>query len=1148
MRRLILAAISVVILMAGVIGLSKKIFADDENTNNFTFYRISSAAASYYDEAHNPTSDFKPFAEQYPDNGSLNMTNAGAFLGFIDTNLNDGMFGSIVSWLSNSQVSYGYGSFTEWPIEYYAYYGRSLMLLGLDTVDSSFGGFTRAISGGLLWIGYVLCTVPDLFFEVAIKVLQIFNPFSWFTGAIDSSKLDINTPNPAGGAAAFQNIRNFIADWYITLSDMGFWVVSLMFIASLAAVLLLWNVSRANRASQGTGILVAIRKWGTRILFIGAGIPLLGMTYTVALDEAAQMTNVSSGVSNATKILSGTLVDFESWALDQRLSLPANTTIKITTSSGQTSKGGTIDYSGTTNVRSIAMKVNSMTRNAGLPSNMGVDQDGTLTGTLGPGGTLPGDGGSTLTKNWSTDILNRYFHATTVSSADFETSYKKAVYTGSDEAARKTFYENITEKAGDRDYYNENDIFAQADSNQMQYMNDGNIASFNPEHGSIGGKESWISYTGSNIKQNADYGLSSMSLYNYLNSDFTDSGVIIGSPNKLSSDKVATRHYSVSLVGTGLFKVLYYLNALSVFAAIAIVGIGYSIALLINMIGRGVKMIINVPFALLGNLKGMARVVGYVFIMIIEILGTFFAYSIISEIILSLSSIIEAPLNERLSSVMSAVIPGLQAESLLMTNSASIITSLIITTLINVWFAIKALQIRSSMVKALDEMICGFIDRVFMVDTVGGAGSISSAPSAGSRIKNAAQTAGGAVASGAGAAIVKKALGYDTADDDASQTETGKKSVAVNDSSDNASGRGTQGIEDGEVREKAQVQQGNSSTAKRKKDVTDADIGRSLDEGNVESLDEAKQSKQLETEAQKSKATVSGQPENTVEEGTPPKEMPPIPEEAKKTADAPEFVAQGKPVRVNSGNSDRIDRKTKARAAMDSAKTKAAAQAQKSASAVVKPVQTAQQKAKDEVKKTAKAVSEALPNPAWPQPKAPTNEKQYKKLEDYGKKTAARIQMLSNARSDIASGKPVRVDNKTYRSMKDVNKEIRRLQNIQNSINSNLQAGAQFKPQNPYAGKILSERQEHKLERDINKYNSYANRLQSVRSNVARGENVSVNGTTYTSITQLEKDVRRWRAEAGRSRQKLESSRANRKSAQPGAKKSLNDAKRKNSV
>lgn len=755
-----------VLLLVGValtLSMTTAAFAkDDDKDNDFSFYKVSSAATAYYDDAHNPTSGDTKGVFDYSGNS---MDKAGAFVGFIDEDYESGLIGSTVSYLSGSSQSRSYDSFPneEKGLKAYVLYGHALSILGLDsTANDTFDilSIARFIGGLLLMLVYTAALAADSFFAIVISILKTLNPFAWFMAGVSNvsssfSKWFDTTPETP---SVLDGVSQFITGWYTALSDLGMYVVFLLFFLSLGAMLLMWN-SQKGRAGS------VFRTFATRLAFICIGIPLLGGLYTASLDLAAQSSWGKNFTPAANQVVASTLVDFESWAVNSHLALPPGVTITVNTSG---SSSGVIDAGKSTSVRGIARAINC--KNSALEDTDSGNKGWTITlknsSTAGSNNKVLG----------AYDVMGRYMNSAFYHASDFETTYKS---TKIPDGSKDSIFTAIKDHSGKWKEYispgEKGNMFDNADEGKdTPYFNDGSKGSFNPNWS---GKV--ISYSRSNDSSGdgtnaggtggANHGgLSSMSLYNYLTTSFGDSSVVTYSAHKATSSLVTQSHHSVNLIGDGMSSVLYWANAVIILFVITIIGLVYSLGLIINMIGRGIKMVSSVPFAMLGNMKAMAKVTTYTAMMIIEVLGTFFVYSLVIEILLSLSGIVETPLLEALSSRVGStvllggtVIPGATAALPPMASNALITVGLLVSSILYLWFGIKAIKLRKSIIKTIDEGVAAMIDRIFTTNEHGGSMSnaqgagqgITTAPTLGERAKSAAKQVAGGVAGGAGMAV-----------------------------------------------------------------------------------------------------------------------------------------------------------------------------------------------------------------------------------------------------------------------------------------------------------------------------------------------------------------------------------------------------------
>ena len=755
-----------VLLLVGIaltLSMTTAAFAkDDDKDNDFSFYKVSSAATAYYDDAHNPTSvDTKGVFDYFYNP----MDKAGAFVGFIDEDYESGLIGSTVSYLSGSSQSRSYDSFQEEGLKDYVLYGHALSILGLDsTANDTFDilSIARFIGGLLLMLVYTAALAADSFFAIVISILKTLNPFAWFMAGVSNvsssfSKWFDTTPETP---SVLDGVSQFITGWYTALSDLGMYVVFLLFFLSLGAMLLMWN-SQKGRAGS------VFRTFATRLAFICIGIPLLGGLYTASLDLAAESSWGKNFTPAANQVIASTLVDFESWAANSHLALPPGVTITVDTSD---SSSGVVDAGKSTSVRGIARAINC--GNSALEDTDSDNKSWTITlkdsSTAGSNNKILG----------AYDVMGRYMNSAFYHASDFETTYKSTEIPAESKDAIFTAIKNHSGKW--KEYIAPKDkgnMFDNADEgNNTPYFNDGSKGSFNPNWSE---NHKVVSYSRTNDLSGDNTnaggmgganrgGLSSMSLYNYLSTSFGDSSVVTYSAHKATSSLVTQSHHSVNLIGDGMSSVLYWANAVIILFVITIIGLVYSLGLIINMIGRGIKMVSSVPFAMLGNMKAMAKVTTYTAMMIIEVLGTFFVYSLVIEILLSLSGIVETPLLEALSSRVGStmllggtVIPGATAALTPMASNALITVGLLVSSILYLWFGIKAIKLRKSIIKTIDEGVASMIDRIFTTNEHGGSMSnaqgagqgITTAPTLGERAKSAAKQVAGGVAGGAGMAV-----------------------------------------------------------------------------------------------------------------------------------------------------------------------------------------------------------------------------------------------------------------------------------------------------------------------------------------------------------------------------------------------------------
>lgn len=790
--KIVSVIVTLAIAMSLVLTVSKVAFAGDDK-KDFSFYKTASVAGSFYDNSSNMLGDNYQF-KKTPDKGAalnaaLNdpsqMANAGAFVGYVDKDFNIFDIGSFLAQTTMGTQSRSYTvPDNDKAVAAYLQYGHALQALGLDTVTSNqmdFMGIGRVFIGAISLLFYIFGLVPQLLFNITIGIMQAMNPFNWILTEV------------AGGAEtipALSGVKGFVTDLYNTFAGMGLYVVTLLFAVGIGMSILFWRKSN-NVGSH-------FKKFLIRVVFIAAGLPLLAMTYTAALNNAADAFSSSAPMAN--KAIASTFVDFAGWAEKSNLTLPRGTTIKVNGNSSG-SGSGTVDMGGTTAPQIFALKINQSSNSI----VDGVDIDASKDASTNIIDSRSADKNQIGRMFEVLDLLLRYMNTTRYTSGAYESYVKtlnKDFIAGTEITNNKDKYtsvENILDSKNSK-----------IDDKDISYMNNGSPGSYNVSikgnsliyegngvlHGFAPGtnarnyEDTYTRYV-SNGTVTGTGGLSTLSMYNYLNTKFADDTVTNYSSNKLASDYVLDTHHSVSLVGGGFMGIIYWLNMLSILGFIGIVGTIYAFGLIGGSVKRGIKMVTSLPFAWLGSIKAISKIVAITASMIIQIYGILVVYELVVQLFIASQQIFLTPLLEGFNNgnVSAAVIPGIGADYNIaigaLTGVAGIAVMLVMT-VFNFVVTIKAVKFRKTLVKSMDEAMAGWIDRFFNTDS---ARSNLNSRSLGDVVR-------GGIASGAGMAAAGAANRFVNGTRNPSQTkgisdggdaQTGEKGVDGDKvSSDNA--------------------------------------------------------------------------------------------------------------------------------------------------------------------------------------------------------------------------------------------------------------------------------------------------------------------------------------------------------------------------
>lgn len=733
--KIVSVIITLAIAASIILGAARFAFADGDN--DASFYKTASIAGSFYDSSFDLAGENYNF-QKTPDQGAeinamlgdpSQMANVGAFMGYVDK---DYPFWDFTNNIAQTTMGTQSRSYTvpsnNQAVAAYLQYGHALQALGLDTVSSNqfdFMAIGRMFLGYLSMSVYVGALVPQVAFSITINITQTLNPFNWMVSeAIGGGET----------APALAGVKGFVTDLYNVFAGMGLYVATLILAVGIGMSILFWRKSN-NVGSH-------FKKFIIRLVFIAAGLPFLGMTYTAALNNASDAFAVSAPMAN--KAVAATFVDFAAWAEKNNLALPSGTTIKVN-GNGSGSGSGTVDMGGTTAPQTFALKINQA-------SGSLVDGDDTDASNLTDNiisSRYSGNGqlGKILEVF---DLLNRFANSTRYTAGAYET-YVKTISGGKMSEGLKV--------TGNKDKYSavNNILSPNADASKLDnkntsFMSDGTPSTFSVSmsggsivytgHGKISKYAPGTVYRqfekamdsvnehvmGPRVKSfgttasRGTGGLSTISMYNYLTTKFADDTVTNYSSTKLASDYVLDTHHSVSLVGGGVMGIVYWLNMVSILSFIAVVGTVYAFGLIGGSVKRGIKMVTSIPFAAIGSVRAISKIVGITVSMIVQIYGTLIVYNLVVELFIASQQIFLTPLliGFNNGNVSAAIISGMTADyngvTAAVTSMALPIVAFIMS-IVNIVITIKAVKLRKTLVKSMDEAMSGWVDRFFNSDS-----------------------------------------------------------------------------------------------------------------------------------------------------------------------------------------------------------------------------------------------------------------------------------------------------------------------------------------------------------------------------------------------------------------------------------------------
>lgn len=733
--KIVSVIVTLAIAASIILGAARFAFAGDDN--DASFYKTASVAGSFYDSSLDLAGENYSF-QKTPDQGAeinamlgdpSQMANVGAFMGYVDK---DYPFWDFTNNIAQTTMGTQSRSYTvpsnNQAVAAYLQYGHALQALGLDTVSSNqfdFMAIGRMFLGYLSMSVYVGALVPQVAFSMAINVMQTLNPFNWMVSeAIGGGE---TVPALAG-------VKGFVTDLYNVFAGMGLYVATLILAVGIGMSILFWRKSN-NVGSH-------FKKFVIRLVFIAAGLPFLGMTYTAALNNASDAFAASAPMAN--KAVAATFVDFAAWAEKNNLALPEGTTIKVN-GNGSGSGSGIVDMGGTTSPQTFALKIN--TASGSLVDGDDTDASNLTDNIMSSRYSGNGQLGKILEVF---DLLNRFANSTRYTAGAYET-YMKTI-SGGKMAEGLKVTGNKDKYAAVNNILSPNADASKLDNKDTSFMSDGTPSTFSVSmsggsivytgHGKISKYAPGTAYRkfekamdsvnehvmGPRAKSfgtttsSGTGGLSTISMYNYLTTKFADDTVTNYSSTKLASDYVLDTHHSVSLVGGGVMGIVYWLNMVSILSFIAVVGTVYAFGLIGGSVKRGIKMVTSIPFAAVGSVRAISKIVGVTVSMIVQIYGTLIVYNLVVELFIASQQIFLTPLLTGFNNgnVSAAIIPGMTADyngvTAAVTGMALPIVAFIMS-IVNIVITIKAVKLRKTLVKSMDEAMAGWVDRFFNSDS-----------------------------------------------------------------------------------------------------------------------------------------------------------------------------------------------------------------------------------------------------------------------------------------------------------------------------------------------------------------------------------------------------------------------------------------------
>lgn len=649
LKKMLLGAMLVPIFLSA----GAQISVNAKETNDSTFYRQASLLAHEFSKQQTPT-DSETRAKKTDflvKNGtSVRTGQGGNLLGYPDKDDGEGgkWISSVISinteqysldQLTNLYSTSGEadGSITVNALRYYAQFGYTLNDTGFDkTVTSGMSMVFRKISGGLLYLAYMMANIGPMLMGSAIKLIRLVNPFlliNSITGIVDDAAMP----------AVIRLTAEFVGNMFSSIRGFSLAVLMPVTIGFTAFNILVFRKGKAGKS---------IARLFLKVFMLIAGVSLVGATYTSILEKLDDMSD--SGVGYTDYMIISSLVDFESWSLNTRLALPSNFDLDkafiASTDSGET----LTEING--NPRMVVARINALANNdSGLLVLANSLEDGwggmfeKGLSNLGSGNpdsdALAGvDSGSY--RKYSYSLLSRYFKGSLISGSDYE-GLAKGYIKDDDEAYKMvTGLATLLKKSNATfDDFDKADSFGYGKNifNAGSLVRGDAVTMTSGRTGKYFKTNKTYTLTGTKIVPpmgaSADQGgLTPLSMYNYLNSSFSNTGVIVYSPERSNALETMVRHASVNFVGgtDGISNFAGYVETFIILTAVACISGVFAWSLFSVTFLSIYRILPGIFGSITGSIQGITKLLIVTVALLTEIIGSVFMYGVINHLYLSI--------------------------------------------------------------------------------------------------------------------------------------------------------------------------------------------------------------------------------------------------------------------------------------------------------------------------------------------------------------------------------------------------------------------------------------------------------------------------------------------------------------------------------
>lgn len=471
-------------------------------------------------------------------------------------------------------------------------YAMTLDRLGLDHVkyeasDWAMNGLGRRIGAAVISLGLGCLTGVNWLFSIPSKLFGICGNVVGFMFNVSQDQ-----SNP------FHNVAGYIYNMYQAISNVGEAAWLILFIIGLLLALIGFRVGKSNNHVGAVQGIWSIVKRTVLALFNIIVLPIL--LASVMCGAFASLSDGFNGDTNAaaTYPIYSNFVAFQNWVTHSRLALPNNVQITCTTNAGKLSP--------VTDNEVLAINA----QGAGLANAQDVQRNLSSENPIG----FDNNQQYGFINNAAQSFLNEWGSSATYNSADFASFARTHCASGKDDLDNSK--NDLSKVLASLTYTTDGSLVA----HEHQAFSSA-APSYKPGAGTCGVDKG---------------GLSTLGMYNYLNSSTSGSTLRYVNANKLPTENGDNQHLSVGLAGRGINAVANFCAALISIWVFALTGLYCGVLCIQGAIMGFVK----VGYASLKNaagiLQGTAQLITAAGMMIIEVGGTMLMYNVTINILLGL--------------------------------------------------------------------------------------------------------------------------------------------------------------------------------------------------------------------------------------------------------------------------------------------------------------------------------------------------------------------------------------------------------------------------------------------------------------------------------------------------------------------------------